>query len=72
MLAALLSINSVLLLWQWRRRNSTTLMGHWQQEWTGLVERLLLVGMWLSVGAVLFVGMWFLFIGYLLQQWLID
>lgn len=70
-LAGLLSVNSVLLLWQ-SNRGGTTLIGRWQQEWSHPITRLLLAGIWLSVAALLFAGIKLLFIGYLLAQWLVD
>jgi hypothetical protein len=70
--AGLLSVNSVLLLWQVNRIHRTTLVSHGLQEWSSPIVRLLLVGNWLGVGALLFSALWLLFFAYLSGQWLID
>ena len=74
-LAGLLATNLVLLLWQLGQPLRTVLIAVQEQRgiaavwWGALIG---LVGVYVVLGLVLFAGLWVVFIGYLVGQWLVD
>ena len=74
-LAGLLSTNLVLLLWQLSQPFNTEDIAGQQLRGTRVARWMVLMvmlGTYVGLGLVLFAGLYFLFMGYLIGQWLVD
>ncbi|MBD1852964.1 hypothetical protein H6F87_23750 [Cyanobacteria bacterium FACHB-502] len=74
-LAGLLTTNLVVLLWQLSLPFNTVDIAGQQQQGTRVVRWTVLIVMlvtYVGLGLVLFAGLYFVFVGYLLGQWLVD
>jgi len=71
-LAALLATNFTLILWQGYSPQTINITAYWQQKLLRQIGQLMVFIYWVGIWVVLFAGLWFVFLLYLLQQWLID
>ncbi len=70
-LAALLATNLTLVLWQWYSPRTVNITAYWQQLSRQIIQLMVFI-YWVGIWGVLFGALWFLFLLYLLQQWLVD
>jgi hypothetical protein len=74
-LAGLLATNLVVLLWQLSLPFNTVDIAGQPQRGTSVVRWTVLIVMlitYVGLGLVLFAGLYFVLVGYLLGQWLVD
>jgi hypothetical protein len=59
-LAGLLATNLVFIFWQW------------SQSSTNAIQKILLLTCWIAVGLLIFISLNWMFLFYLLAQWIVD
>ncbi|HIK14565.1 MAG TPA: hypothetical protein IGS53_04635 [Leptolyngbyaceae cyanobacterium M33_DOE_097] len=71
-LAGLLASNFAWLLWQLNQPQRLRLLARRPRSRTKLAIQSLFIGAYAGIGFVFFAGLWILFMGYLMVQWLVD